>query len=88
MSTRISLAGLMHNHQGKLDAKRCTVAFSGALGADRPAVQFNQMLYDGQAQTQPAMPPCRRCIRLDKPVKQIGQEFRLNALTIVDDARL
>ena len=57
-----------------------------AVDADGAAVKFDQLLHDGKPEAQAAMPAGRGGIRLAEAVKDVGQEFGLDAFAGVGDA--
>ena len=56
-----------------------------ALRLDAPAVQFDDVANDGEAETEPAVRPGDRAVALRKTVEDERQQFRLNALAGVAD---
>src|SRR4029079_5838463 len=61
-------------------------AGSGALGADPPAVELDQMARDGEAQPEAALPPRDRCALLLQAFEDVREEGRADALAVVDHA--
>src|SRR6266511_1400903 len=52
---------------------------------DRPAIQFDQILNERQPQSQSAVTPRSRCVRLQESVENEWQEFRIDALARIAD---
>jgi hypothetical protein len=70
------LIKLFRDRQRKLDFKRRSQSFARTLGADRPAMHFDQVSHDRQPESQAAMFPGDAAVSLSKPVENIRQEFR------------
>src|SRR5688572_7984570 len=76
----------VHDHDGKLDAKGCALAFSFARGANPSAVKFDEMFDDGEAKSQAAVQAGGGCVPLAKAFEEMRQEIGLDPLAVIDDA--
>ena len=72
-----------HRADGKANGKRRTLAFARARGFDRPAMRFHDVFDNGKPQPEPGEPPSRAAVGLAKAVKDVGQQFSTDSLSVV-----
>lgn len=75
-------------YRGQVDREGGAHVFAGAFGADRAAVQFDDVARDRQAQAETAVAFGRAVVNLAETLENVRQEFRRDALSRVADADL
>ena len=71
--------------EGKVDDERSSLPLTAAIRLHCAAVHFDEILYDGQPESQPAMlPPCRS-IGLTESLEKMGQKIADYPFTGVGD---
>src|SRR5690349_815587 len=70
------------------DNEGSSLSFTRTNGANRTAMQFDQVLADSQPKPQSGMPPGDSVVSLAKALKDVGQEIRINTLASVTNRNL
>ena len=76
-----------YGQERQRDDERASLVQPGAFDAYLSAVQFDEMTYDGQAQTQAGLRTRRCVIGLTKALEYVGQEFGADAASRVRNAQ-
>src|SRR5262249_16602287 len=73
---------------GKGHCKRAAPTFSLTFRNGSSTMRLHQFADNRQAETEPAMSPARRAVRLSKPVENVRKKIRLDTFTVIDDLNL
>src|SRR6185503_5571344 len=78
----------MNTQNGYSDYEGSSLSFTRTDGANRTAMQFDEVLTNRQPKPQSGMPPGDSVVGLAKALEDVGQEIRTNALASVTDHNL
>ena len=71
--------------EGKIDCKNCALPESVARRANRSAVQLNQMSRNRKSQTETALFPRYRPLRLPEAIEHVRKKLRRDSVTSIAD---